>query len=72
MIGKVYITLNMVLLLVFLISFYKVHILDLKTTKRRVFNYVGASTIPGSGIPMVLISSKLVIERILKDYGNAP
>ena len=28
--------------------------------------YVGASTIPGSGLPMVVISSKLVTERILK------
>jgi len=31
--------------------------------------YVGASTIPGSGLPMVIISSKLVTERILKDHG---
>ena len=34
-----------------------------------VFNnvfYVGASTIPGTGLPMVLISSKLVCERILR------
>lgn len=29
--------------------------------------YVGASTIPGTGLPMVVISSKLVTERILKD-----
>jgi len=28
--------------------------------------YVGASTIPGTGLPMVIISSKLVTERILK------
>ena len=26
--------------------------------------YVGASTIPGSGLPMVLISSKLTAERV--------
>ena len=28
--------------------------------------YVGASTIPGTGLPMVIISSKLVTERIEK------
>lgn len=28
--------------------------------------YVGASTIPGAGLPMAIISSKLVTERILK------
>lgn len=28
--------------------------------------YVGASTIPGAGIPMAVISSKLVVERIVK------
>ncbi|MBN1789640.1 MAG: phytoene desaturase [Bacteroidales bacterium] len=32
--------------------------------------YVGASTIPGTGLPMVLISSKLVCERIEKYVGN--
>jgi phytoene desaturase len=32
---------------------------------RNVF-YVGASTIPGTGLPMVIISSKLVLERIEK------
>lgn len=31
--------------------------------------YVGASTIPGTGLPIVVISSKLVTERILKDHG---
>jgi phytoene desaturase len=31
--------------------------------------YVGASTTPGTGLPMVIISSKLVTERIVKDYG---
>lgn len=30
--------------------------------------YVGASTIPGTGLPMVVISSKLVLERILLDF----
>ncbi|PLB85854.1 phytoene desaturase [Dysgonamonadaceae bacterium] len=28
--------------------------------------YVGASTVPGAGLPMAIISSKLVVERILK------
>jgi phytoene desaturase len=28
--------------------------------------YVGASTTPGTGLPMVVISSKLVTERIEK------
>lgn len=31
--------------------------------------YVGASTTPGTGLPMVIISSKLVTERIREDYG---
>lgn len=31
--------------------------------------YVGASTTPGTGLPMVVISSKLVTERINKVYG---
>ena len=31
--------------------------------------YVGASTLPGTGLPMAVISSKLVIERISKKYG---
>lgn len=29
--------------------------------------YVGASTVPGTGLPIVVISSKLVTERILAD-----
>ncbi len=36
---------------------------------RNVF-YVGASTVPGTGLPMVIISSKLVVERICKYYGH--
>lgn len=32
--------------------------------------YVGASTIPGTGLPMTIISSRLVTERILKNYGS--
>lgn len=31
--------------------------------------YVGASTIPGAGIPMAVISSKLVVERCLQFIG---
>ncbi len=34
-------------------------------TFKNVF-YVGASTIPGTGLPMVIISSKLVDERVVK------
>lgn len=30
--------------------------------------YVGASTTPGTGLPIVVISSRLVTERILKDH----
>ena len=32
--------------------------------------YVGASTTPGTGLPMVIISSKLVTDRIRSDYGS--
>ncbi len=32
--------------------------------------YVGASTVPGTGLPIVVISSKLATERILKDDGT--
>jgi phytoene desaturase len=31
--------------------------------------YVGASTTPGTGLPMVIISSKLVTERIRNEHG---
>ncbi len=31
--------------------------------------YVGASTIPGTGLPMTVISSKLVTDRIIKEHG---
>jgi phytoene desaturase len=31
--------------------------------------YVGASTIPGTGLPMAVISSKLAVEQIEKKYG---
>lgn len=32
--------------------------------------YVGSSTVPGTGLPMAVISSKLVVERITKEYGT--
>ena len=32
--------------------------------------YVGASTTPGTGLPMVVISSKLITERINHDHGT--
>lgn len=41
-----------------------------KDEKLKNLYYVGASTIPGTGLPMVIISSKLVTERIEKDYGT--
>jgi phytoene desaturase len=33
--------------------------------------YVGASTTPGTGLPMVVVSSKLVTERIIKNHQHA-
>jgi len=33
--------------------------------------YVGASTTPGTGLPIVVISSRLATERILSDHPNA-
>ncbi|MBE0673608.1 MAG: phytoene desaturase [Bacteroidales bacterium] len=32
--------------------------------------YVGASTVPGTGLPMVMISSKLTAERIDNEFGT--
>ncbi|MDD3568763.1 MAG: phytoene desaturase, partial [Bacteroidales bacterium] len=32
--------------------------------------YVGASTIPGTGLPMAVISSRLTTEQIVKRYGS--
>jgi phytoene desaturase len=40
-----------------------------KDEKFRNLYYVGASTVPGTGLPMTVISSRLVTERILKDHG---
>ena len=33
--------------------------------------FVGASTVPGGGVPMVFISSKLVAERVKEEVGTA-
>ncbi len=40
-----------------------------KDEKMKNVYYVGASTTPGTGLPMVVISSKLVVERIIADDG---
>ncbi|HVA91273.1 MAG TPA: phytoene desaturase family protein [Chloroflexota bacterium] len=32
--------------------------------------FVGAGTVPGGGVPMVLIGSRLVAERVLRDVGS--
>jgi phytoene desaturase len=32
--------------------------------------YTGASTVPGTGLPMTVISSKLVTERIVMEHGR--
>ena len=43
------------------------------SNKDELFNnlyYVGASTVPGTGLPIVIISSKLATERILKEDGT--
>ena len=40
-----------------------------KDEKFKNLYYVGASTIPGTGLPMTVISSRLVTERIIKDHG---
>jgi phytoene desaturase len=34
--------------------------------------FVGSSTHPGAGLPIVLISARLVSERILREMGQAP
>ena len=41
-----------------------------KDEKFKNLYYVGASTTPGTGLPMVVISSRLVTERIFKDNGT--
>ncbi len=41
-----------------------------KDEKFKNIYYVGASTVPGTGLPMTVISSRLVTERIEEDHGN--
>ena len=43
-----------------------------KDEKFKNLYYVGASTVPGTGLPMTVISSRLVTERIQKDNGTIP
>jgi len=40
-----------------------------KDEKLGNFYYVGASTVPGTGLPMVIVGSKLTFERIIQDHG---
>jgi phytoene desaturase len=42
-----------------------------KDEKLKNLYYVGASTVPGTGLPIVVIGSRLVTERILEDHGKA-
>ena len=41
-----------------------------KDEKLRNLYYTGASTVPGTGLPMTVISSRLVTERIIKEHGS--
>lgn len=34
--------------------------------------FVGASTHPGTGLPMVLISARLVVQRLIEEHGGVP
>ena len=43
-----------------------------KDEKFKNLYYVGASTVPGTGLPMTVISSRLVTERIEIDNGTLP
>ncbi len=40
-----------------------------KASKLDNLYFVGASTVPGTGVPMVIIGSRLVSQRILNDWG---
>ncbi len=40
--------------------------------KLRNLFYVGSSTVPGTGLPMAMISSRLVTEQIIRRYGPVP
>lgn len=41
-----------------------------KAAKLDNLYFVGASTVPGTGVPMVIIGSRLVTERIVNDWGQ--
>ncbi len=41
-----------------------------KDEKLENLYYTGASTVPGTGLPMTVISSRLVTERIIKEHGS--
>ncbi len=41
-----------------------------KDEKLRNLYYTGASTVPGTGLPMTVISSRLVTERITREHGS--
>jgi phytoene desaturase len=49
------------------IGYFRPHNTDEKY--KNVF-YVGASTIPGTGLPMAVVSSRLTTEQIVKRYGS--
>jgi phytoene desaturase len=49
------------------IGYFRPHNTD---EKYKNLFYVGASTIPGTGLPMAVISSRLTTEQILKRYGS--
>ena len=49
------------------IGYFRPHNTDEKY--KNIF-YVGASTIPGTGLPMAVISSRLTTEQIVKRYGS--
>jgi phytoene desaturase len=41
-----------------------------RAKKLKNLYFVGASTVPGTGVPMVIIGSRLVTERILGEHGD--
>lgn len=49
------------------IGYFRPHNTDEKL--KNLF-YVGSSTVPGTGLPMAVISSRLTTEQILKRYGS--
>lgn len=55
-------------------DFWQVGYMRPKNRHRRYRNlyFVGGSTHPGTGLPMVLLSARLTAERILKEQALAP